>query len=151
MECPPPRVRRVCIFVAAGRSIATLRIFAGIGLRTPGEWRPVTVRSVQRLCDRPLTRLTLLTCDGACVARLARFLVWRRPRRRGDAPPRLRPATGAVRRARLAGDVLHDRDGALAHERHWNRVGADTVARDAAGGLGGAPSHTGLKCPATNP
>src|SRR5215467_6408838 len=80
-----------------GGSIATLRIFAGIGLRTPSEWRPVTVRSAQRVCDRPLTRFMLLTCDGACVSRLARLLVGHRPRRRGDAPPGLRPAAHAVR------------------------------------------------------
>jgi hypothetical protein len=34
-------------------------------------------------------------------------------------------------------DLLHDRDGALAHERHRHRVGTDAVARDAAGGVGG--------------
>jgi hypothetical protein len=34
-------------------------------------------------------------------------------------------------------DVLHDRDGALAHERDGHRVGANAVARDAAGGVGG--------------
>jgi hypothetical protein len=38
--------------------------------------------------------------------------------------------------SRLAGDVLHDRDGALAHERDRHRVGAYAVAR-AAGGVGG--------------
>jgi hypothetical protein len=38
----------------------------------------------------------------------------------------------------LARDVLHDRDGALADERDWHRVGADALARDAAGGVGGA-------------
>jgi len=41
-------------------------------------------------------------------------------------------------RARLAGDVLHDRDGALADERDGHRVGAHALARDAAGGVGGA-------------
>jgi len=59
-------------------------------------------------------------------------------RRRGDAPPGLRPAIDSLWRAGLARDVLHDGDGALAHERNGHRVGAHTVARDAAGGLGGA-------------
>ena len=36
-----------------------------------------------------------------------------------------------------AGDVLRDRDGALTDERDVHRVGADAVARDAAGGVGG--------------
>jgi len=35
-------------------------------------------------------------------------------------------------------DVLHDRDGALAHERDGHRVGPHAVACDAAGGVGGA-------------
>ena len=35
-------------------------------------------------------------------------------------------------------DVLHDRDGALADERDRHRVGADVVACDTAGGVGGA-------------
>jgi hypothetical protein len=34
------------------------------------------------------------------------------------------------------GDVLHDRDGALANERDGHRLGAHAVARDAAGGVG---------------
>ena len=51
--------------------------------------------------------------------------------------PELRSATHAVRRARLAGDVLHDRDGALDHERDRIGVGAHAVARDAAGGVRG--------------
>jgi hypothetical protein len=51
------------------------------------------------------------------------------------------PATDSVRRARLARDVLHDRDGALADERDGHRVGAHAVARDAAGGVGGAGQH----------
>jgi hypothetical protein len=40
---------------------------------------------------------------------LARLLVRHRPDRRGDAPPGLRPPVDPVRRARLAGDFLHDR------------------------------------------
>ena len=36
------------------------------------------------------------------------------------------------RRARLARDLLHDRDGALAHERDRHRMGAHAMARDAA-------------------
>ena len=70
-------------------------------------------------------------------AHAPRLLVRRRSRRRGDAPPGLRPSVDPVRRARLARDVLHDRDGALTHERDRHRVGAHAVARDAAGGVGG--------------
>jgi hypothetical protein len=44
---------------------------------------------------------------------------------------RLRPTVDPVRRARLARDVLHDRDGALADERDGHRVGADAVAWEA--------------------
>ena len=40
-------------------------------------------------------------------------------------------------RAGLARDVLHDRDGAFAHELDGLRLGAHAVARDAAGGVGG--------------
>ena len=47
------------------------------------------------------------------------------------------PVRRISRRARLARDVLHDRDGALADERDGHRVGAHAVARDAAGGVGG--------------
>jgi hypothetical protein len=32
---------------------------------------------------------------------------------------------------------LYNRDGALAHERDGHRMGADAVAHDAAGGVGG--------------
>jgi hypothetical protein len=39
---------------------------------------------------------------------------------------------------RRACDLLHDRDGALADERDRHRMGAHAVARDAAGGVGGA-------------
>ena len=52
--------------------------------------------------------------------------------------PGLRPASDSVRRAWLAGHLLHDRDGALAHERDGHRMGAHTLARDAAGCEGGA-------------
>jgi hypothetical protein len=45
--------------------------------------------------------------------------------------------SGPARRARLARDLLHERDGALAHERDRHRMGAHAVARDAAGGAGG--------------
>ena len=47
-------------------------------------------------------------------------------------------AYAPVRRARLARDLLHDRDGALTHERDGHGVGTDALARDAAGGVGGA-------------
>ena len=36
--------------------------------------------------------------------------------------------SGAVRRPRLARDLLYDRDGALTDERDWQRVGAHAVA-----------------------
>ena len=47
-------------------------------------------------------------------------------------------STHPLRRTRLAGDVLHDRDGALADERDGHRTGTDALARGAAGGVGGA-------------
>jgi len=37
----------------------------------------------------------------------------------------------------MARDLLHDGDGALADECGGHRLGADAVARDAAGGVGG--------------
>src|SRR5439155_21086162 len=43
-----------------------------------------------------------------------------------------------LRRAGLASHVLDDRDGALAHERYWNGLGAHAVGRGAEGGVGGA-------------
>jgi len=39
------------------------------------------------------------------------------------------------------GDLLHNRDGALADERDRHWVGADALARDAAGGVGCAQPH----------
>jgi len=45
--------------------------------------------------------------------------------------------THPLRRARLARDVLHDRDGALTRERDGHRVGAHALARDATGGVAG--------------
>jgi len=60
----------------------------------------------------------------------------------------LRPFTHPLRRTGLASDVLHDRDGALAHERDGERVGADSVASGAASGMGGA--HTGGRGQAMN-
>jgi len=44
----------------------------------------------------------------------------------------------AVRRPRLARDLLHDRDGALLHRCDGHRVGAHAVTGCAAGGVGGA-------------
>jgi len=49
------------------------------------------------------------------------------PRGCGDASPGLRPPVHAVRRERLARDLLHDGDGALADQRNRHRVGADAV------------------------
>src|SRR4029434_3795793 len=65
------------------------------------------------------------------------------PRRRRDAPPRLRPTTDSVRRARLARDLLHDGHGALADECDGHRVGAHAVACDTAGGVGGGEECRG--------
>ena len=48
-----------------------------------------------------------------------------------------------ARGARLARDVLHDRDGALAHERDGHRVGAHGLARDAASGVAGVQEGRG--------
>src|SRR6516225_4023193 len=45
--------------------------------------------------------------------------------------------------ARLARDLLHDGDGALADKRDRHRVGAHAVARDAAGGVEGAEEGRG--------
>ena len=70
------------------------------------------------------------------AALLARLLVWYRTRRGRHGPPGLRSPTHAVRREGLAGDVLYERDGAFADERHGHRVGAHAVADDAAGGVG---------------
>ena len=57
----------------------------------------------------------------------------------GMARQGLRSPAHPVRRARLAGDVLHDGDGALADERDGHRVGAHGVACDAASGWGATP------------
>jgi hypothetical protein len=72
---------------------------------------------------------------------LARLLVRHRPDRGRDGTPGLRSPTHALRRTRLTGDLLHDLDGALAHERHWVSVVAHAVARDAAGGVGGVETR----------
>jgi hypothetical protein len=68
---------------------------------------------------------------------LARFLGRDWTNRCWHSAPRLGPPAHALRRARLAGDVLHDRHGALADERDGHRVGAHAVASDAASGVGG--------------
>jgi hypothetical protein len=47
----------------------------------------------------------------------------------------------AVRRKRLARDILHDRHGALADERDRHWMGAHAVACDAAGGVAGRGPH----------
>src|SRR5713101_6059317 len=43
--------------------------------------------------------------------------------------PGLRPPAYPLRRAWLAGDLLHERDGALDYERHGLGVGTHAVAR----------------------
>src|SRR5437660_1310540 len=72
------------------------------------------------------------------AALLAGLVVRYRARRGRDAPPGLRPPIDPVRRTRLARDVLHGRDGALADERDRHWVGADAVARGPGRGVGGA-------------
>jgi hypothetical protein len=42
----------------------------------------------------------------------------------------------------MARDLLHDGNGALAHERDGHRVGADALARDGASGVGSTPEGT---------
>src|SRR6267143_731929 len=54
---------------------------------------------------------------------------------------RLRPPAHALRRARLVRDLVRERPGALANQCDRHRVGAHAVARDAAGGVGGAESR----------
>src|SRR5439155_14212426 len=72
---------------------------------------------------------------GAAI--LARLLGRYRADRLWHGAPGLRPSTHPLRRERLARDVLHDWDGALSHEYDGHGVGANAVARDAAGGVGG--------------
>ena len=76
---------------------------------------------------------------------MARLLGGHRPGRSRHGAPGLRSPAHAVRRARLARDVLHDRDGALADERDGHRMGAHAVARDAAGGVGGVDEDRLIK------
>jgi hypothetical protein len=45
-------------------------------------------------------------------------------------------AADPVRRARVARDLLHNRDGALADQCDGHRMGADALARNVAGGVG---------------
>jgi ABC transporter substrate binding protein len=83
-------------------------------------------------------RLSRPSCDRSLWALRFRLDSWAGiGSDRGDAPPGLRSAVDSVRRPRLARDVLHDRHGALAHERDGHRVRADAVARDPARGVGG--------------
>ena len=56
---------------------------------------------------------------------------------RPDAPWSNPLTRSRVAPQRAAGHLLHDRDGALAHERDRDRVGTHALARDAAGGVGG--------------
>src|SRR5258705_4026125 len=72
-----------------------------------------------------------------------RLLGWHRKDCGRHGAPRLRPPTHPLRRARRASNLLHDRDGALAHERGGHWVGAHAVARDTAGGVGGAEEARG--------
>jgi hypothetical protein len=100
----------------------------------PTHARPTrpTPQSSTRVCraPSPASRPSTLGAVG-----LARFLVRHRANRRGDGPPGLRPSAHPVRRPRLASDLLHGRDGALADERDGHPMGANAVARDAAGGV----------------
>src|SRR6266850_2352343 len=70
-----------------------------------------------------------------------------RARRGGDGPTGLRSPAHAVRREGMAGDLLHDRDGALTHERDRHRMGANAVACDAARGVGGTTKDGLIKPP----
>src|SRR4030095_13770212 len=63
---------------------------------------------------------------------LARLLGRHRADRHRHGAARLLSSTDAVRRMRLARDVLHDRNGALTHERDRHRLGTRAVARDTA-------------------
>ena len=67
-------------------------------------------------------------------------------RRRIEEEPAFRDL-GEQAHARLARDVLHDGDGALADERDRHRLGANALARDAAGG-GGCVEEGGWLGPA---
>src|SRR5262249_47152110 len=66
---------------------------------------------------------------------MARLVGWHRAHRRWDAPPGLRSPVDSIRRARVAGDVLHDGHGTQPHERDRDRMGADAVACNTAGGV----------------
>src|SRR5262245_16192274 len=68
---------------------------------------------------------------------LPRLVGWPWSHRSRHGSPGLRPPAYPLRRAGLESDLLHDRDGALAHERDGHRMGADALARDTAGGVGG--------------
>jgi len=68
-------------------------------------------------CPRPTARAGPYAPGSGLLAR-------HRRRRRRDAPPGLRPPVDAVRRPRLARDVLHDGHGALADQRNQHRVGS---------------------------
>src|SRR5262249_35250652 len=58
----------------------------------------------------------------------------------------VRPPIDAVRRSRLARDLLNNRNGALAHERDGHRLESQALARGAAGGVG-AVKKTPLDAP----
>src|SRR5262249_1408312 len=70
---------------------------------------------------------------ASCPSLLPRLLGRHRAHRRGHGPPGPRSPTHALRRARPAGDLLHDRHGTLADECDGNRMGAATVACDPRG------------------
>jgi hypothetical protein len=68
---------------------------------------------------------------------MARLLVRHRTGCSRHGAPGLRSPAHALRRARLARDLLHDRDGTLADERDGHRMGADAVACGPGCGAGG--------------
>ena len=92
-----------------------------------------------RLTGRGVMRGGLLVQRRSARARspplVARLLAQDRRRGVRHGAPGLRPPAHAIRRARLAGDVLSDRDGAFDHERNglertpWHAV--QGAARDA--------------------
>src|SRR4029450_8247553 len=121
---------------------------AARGRRLPNPWssahRQACERSTRsaarggappRRASAPIVRPLPL---GA--AHLARLAGWHRTDRGRHGAPGLRPSAHALRRSRLARDVLHDRHGTLADERARRRLGGDAVARDAAWSFGWTPA-----------
>src|SRR5438094_9545991 len=69
---------------------------------------------------------------------LARLLGRNRTCHRWYGATGLRPPANPLRREELARYLIHDRDGALAHERDGHRMGTDALAGSPAGSARGA-------------